>query len=61
MGLTSTNPITGAQLVTKAATPAYQEGHERIFGKSPFELKMEAKRKQEQEANLKVEDDSRKV
>jgi hypothetical protein len=31
--MTAKNDVTGADLVTKAATDLYREGHERIFGK----------------------------
>jgi hypothetical protein len=33
----SRNDITGDALVTKAATPEYREGHERIFGQKPIQ------------------------
>jgi len=39
--MSSKNDITGAELVTKAATRAYHEGWERVFGKKKSEEKEE--------------------
>lgn len=33
--MTTTNPHTGDALRTKPTTPAYQEGHDRIWGTKP--------------------------
>lgn len=44
MGWTATNPVTGAELVSKAANPQYLDGHTRIYGKSKLEQRAEAER-----------------
>ena len=43
--MATTNDVTGDKLVSKKNSDKFRSGHERLFGKSKLELRLEAERK----------------